>query len=52
MKLASALFRAGKVFDFLPLTVTHQVPDAVVRERLWGRLVSFLLGPLGVGQSK
>jgi dipeptidyl-peptidase 4 len=47
LKLADALFRAGKSFDFLPLTGTHQVPDAVVRERLWGRLVGFLLAGLG-----
>jgi dipeptidyl-peptidase-4 len=47
LKLADALFRAGKDFDFLPLTVTHQVPDAVVRERLWGRLVGFLLAGVG-----
>ena len=51
LKLADALFRAGKDFDFLPLTVTHQVPDAVVRERLWGRLVGFLLTGLGATRS-
>jgi dipeptidyl-peptidase 4 len=51
LKLASALFRAGKDFEFLPLTVSHQVPDPVVRERLWGRLVGFLLGALGAGKS-
>jgi dipeptidyl-peptidase-4 len=43
LKLSDALFRAGKPHDFLPLSVTHQVPDAVVRERLWGRIVEFLL---------
>ncbi len=51
LKLANALFRAGKPFDFLPLTVTHQVPDAIVRERLWGRLVGFLLAQLGASSS-
>jgi dipeptidyl-peptidase 4 len=50
LKLGDALFRAGKEYDFLPLTVTHQVPDAVVRERLWGRLVGFLLAGLGAGR--
>jgi dipeptidyl-peptidase 4 len=43
LKLANALFRAGKPFDFLPLTVTHQVPDAVVREQLWNRIAQFLI---------
>jgi dipeptidyl-peptidase-4 len=43
LKLADALFRAGRRFDFLPLSVTHQVPDPVVRERLWGRVAEFLL---------
>jgi dipeptidyl-peptidase-4 len=43
LKLAAALFRAGRPFEFLPLTVTHQVPDPVVREQLWSRIVEFLL---------
>jgi dipeptidyl-peptidase 4 len=43
LKLADALFRAGRPFEFLPLSVTHQVPEAVVRERLWQRTVDFLL---------
>jgi dipeptidyl-peptidase-4 len=43
LKLANALFRAGRPFQFLPLTVTHQVPDPVVREQLWGRIVGFLM---------
>jgi dipeptidyl-peptidase 4 len=43
LKLANALFRAGRPFEFLPLTVTHQVPDPVVREQLWSRIVEFLL---------
>jgi dipeptidyl-peptidase-4 len=46
LKLADALFRAGRKYDFLPLSVTHQVPDAVVRERLWGRVVDFLFANL------
>jgi dipeptidyl-peptidase-4 len=47
LKLADALFRAGRPYEFLPLSVTHQVPEAVVRERLWGRVVEFLLRGLG-----
>ncbi|HEY0715641.1 MAG TPA: DPP IV N-terminal domain-containing protein, partial [Polyangia bacterium] len=43
LKLADALFRAGRRFEFLPMSVTHQVPDPVVRERLWGRIAEFLL---------
>ncbi|HEY0707901.1 MAG TPA: DPP IV N-terminal domain-containing protein, partial [Polyangia bacterium] len=43
LKLADALFRAGRRFEFLPLSVTHQVPDPAVRERLWGRIAEFLL---------
>ena len=43
LKLSNALFRAGKAHEFLPLPVTHQVPDPVVREQLWGRIVAFLL---------
>jgi dipeptidyl-peptidase-4 len=43
LKLANALFRAGRPFEFLPLSGTHQVADAVVREQLWQRTVDFLL---------
>jgi dipeptidyl-peptidase-4 len=43
LKLADALFRAGRPFEFLPLSVSHQVPEAVVRERLVQRQVDFLL---------
>ena len=46
LKLGNALFRAGKPYEFLPLTVTHQVPDPVVREALWGRIAGFLLREL------
>jgi dipeptidyl-peptidase-4 len=42
MKLCDALFRAGKPYDFLPLTgFTHMVPDPVVTQRLNGRIVEF-----------
>jgi dipeptidyl-peptidase-4 len=40
LKLADALFRAGKRFEFLPLPgFTHMVPDPVVTERLYGRIL-------------
>jgi dipeptidyl-peptidase-4 len=42
MKLCDALFRAGKPYDFLPLTgFTHMVPDPVVMQRLNQRIVDF-----------
>ena len=42
LRLADALFRAGKPFDFLPLShFTHQVPDPVVRVRLQERIAAF-----------
>jgi dipeptidyl-peptidase-4 len=44
LKLADALFRAGRPFTFLPLAgVTHQVPDPAMRARLWQRIAGFLL---------
>jgi dipeptidyl-peptidase 4 len=46
LKLGNALFRAGRPFDFLPLSVTHQVPDPVVREQLWGRIAKYLMDHL------
>jgi dipeptidyl-peptidase-4 len=43
LKLADALFRAGKRFELLPLSgFTHLVPDADVRERLWARTMGAL----------
>lgn len=43
LKLADALFRAGRPFDFLPLDgYTHLLPDATVRERLWTRILDTL----------
>jgi dipeptidyl-peptidase-4 len=42
MKLADALFRAGKEFEFLPLPgFTHSVPDPLVTRRLYGRIAEF-----------
>jgi dipeptidyl-peptidase-4 len=52
LKLADALFRAGRHFDFLPLSVTHQVPDPVVREQLWGRVADHLMRVLAPPQQR
>jgi len=49
LKLSSALFRAGKPHELLPLTgLTHMVPDPVVTERMWTRILTFLANGLGV----
>ncbi len=48
LKLADALFRAGKEFEMLPLSgLTHMVPDPVVTQRLYGRFVRFFKQQLG-----
>jgi dipeptidyl-peptidase-4 len=48
LKLADALFRAGKDFDLLPLSgLTHMVPDPVVTQRLYGRFALFFRKHLG-----
>ena len=56
MKLCDALFRAGKPYDFLPLTgYTHMVPDPVVTQRLNERIMKFFeehLRPSATGSSK
>ena len=50
LKLADALFRAGKRFDFLPLPrVTHQIADPLVREQLWAEVARYLLESLPLG---
>jgi dipeptidyl-peptidase-4 len=47
LKLAEALLRAGRSFDFLPLPrVTHQIADPALREQVWQRVSSFLLGKI------
>ncbi|MDX2023960.1 MAG: prolyl oligopeptidase family serine peptidase [Deltaproteobacteria bacterium] len=47
LKLADALLRAGRPFDFLPLPgTTHQIGDAVVRERLWAHVAKYLFDRL------
>jgi dipeptidyl-peptidase-4 len=48
LKLADALFRAGKEFEVLPLaSLTHMVPDPVVTERLWTRIAGHFRKHLG-----
>jgi dipeptidyl-peptidase-4 len=43
LKLADALFRAGRPFELLPLQgFTHMVPDPAVRERLYTRILATL----------
>jgi dipeptidyl-peptidase-4 len=47
MKLVDALFRAGRPFQLLPLAgFTHMVPDPVVTEQLWTRIVAHLTATL------
>jgi dipeptidyl-peptidase-4 len=41
LKLAEALFRAGKPFELVPLPgLTHQLPDPVITERLYQRIAA------------
>ncbi|MCW5554600.1 MAG: DPP IV N-terminal domain-containing protein [Verrucomicrobiae bacterium] len=48
LKLADALFRAGKDFDLLPLSsMTHMTPDPVVTERLYSRIAGYFQTHLG-----
>ena len=48
LKLANALFRAGKDFELLPLSgFTHMVPDPNVNEQLYSRMVRFFKKHLG-----
>lgn len=48
LKLADALFKAGKPFEFLPLVnFTHMVANPLVQERLDARVVEFLERHLG-----
>jgi dipeptidyl-peptidase-4 len=52
LKLVDALFRAGKEFDLLPLSgLTHMVPDPVVNERLYSRIVMHFKRHLGMVQN-
>lgn len=48
LKLADALFKAGKPFEFLPLVnFTHMVANPLVQERLDSRVSEFLTRHLG-----
>jgi dipeptidyl-peptidase-4 len=48
LKLADALFRAGREFELLPLSsMTHMTPDPVVREQLYSRIARFFQAHLG-----
>jgi len=48
LKLADALMRAGKEFEFLPLPgFTHMVPEPAVAEQRWRRTAEFFHRHLG-----
>lgn len=48
LKLADALFRAGREFEILPLCgFTHMVADPVVMEQLWLRIAGYFHKHLG-----
>jgi dipeptidyl-peptidase-4 len=48
LKLANALFRAGRDFDLLPLPgLTHMVPDPVVMQRMYGKVAVYFRKHLG-----
>jgi dipeptidyl-peptidase-4 len=48
LKLADALFRAGRPFEMLPLAgFTHMVPDPVATARLYERIMRFFGDALG-----
>jgi dipeptidyl-peptidase-4 len=48
LKLADALFRAGRDFDLLPLSgLTHMVPEPVVNQQLYGRFARYFQQHLG-----
>jgi dipeptidyl-peptidase-4 len=53
LKLADALFRAGKDFEVLPLSgFTHMVPDPVVTERLHTRIARHFQKHLGKAEER
>jgi dipeptidyl-peptidase-4 len=48
LRLSDALFRSGRDFSILPLSgLTHMVPDPVVMEQLWSRIVQHFHTHLG-----
>ncbi len=52
LKLADALFRAGREFELLPLAgFTHMVPEAAATQRLWQRTAAFFQRHLGAAPS-
>ena len=52
LRLAEALFRAGRPFEILPLPgLTHMVPDPVVTERLWARIAGHFRQHLGAPEA-
>ena len=46
-KLSSALFKAGKAHELLPLTAHPHGARPVVTERMWTRILTFLASGLG-----
>ena len=53
LKLAEALFRAGKHFELLPLSSsTHMTPDPIVTERRWERVVEHFRTHLGKPEAR
>jgi dipeptidyl-peptidase-4 len=52
LKLTQALFRAGRPFEFVPLIgFTHMVPDPVVTERLYARIMDFFDEHVGAARA-
>ncbi len=48
LRLADALFRAGKDFELVPLSgLTHMVPQPLVMERLWTRIAQHFQKHMG-----
>ncbi|GAB4196101.1 MAG: S9 family peptidase [Sandaracinaceae bacterium] len=48
IKMADAMFRAGRPFELLPLAgLTHMVPDPLVSRRLQNRIIDFFQRHLG-----
>ena len=53
VRLADALFRAGRDFEFLPLPgLTHMVPDPVVTRNLYTRIAEYFLDNVATRKSK
>ena len=53
LKMTDALFRAGNSFEFLPLAgFTHMVPDPLITERLYGRIVDYFVQHLQMAKDR